>query len=163
LLRKESAIDCTGPSGTGVVGFSGGGKNVLTHVLAELLRVPAERRLIKLGHPISIVKGHFEVNDAVHDGSPVHSCGQHGRISILRRRHIVFLFTPPPPCLGPHHPKRSKPPIHSLVSANGPSVTSTSPLRRRTVMASFTPLRRFPRIRTFRRSISSTHSSILSS
>jgi hypothetical protein len=50
-----------------------------------------------------------------------------------------------------------------LLSANGPSVTSTLPLRRHTVVAFSGPLRRLPRSRTFRRSISATHSSMLSS
>src|SRR5262249_47746817 len=42
FLRKESSVDRTGFPGTVVVGFGGGGKNVMTHVLTELLRVPAE-------------------------------------------------------------------------------------------------------------------------
>src|SRR5262249_18949918 len=84
FLRKESAIDRAGFSGTVVVGFGGGGRNVTAHVLAELLRVPAERRLVKLRHPISIVKGHFEVNNAVHDASPVHSLDNTGGLQSCR-------------------------------------------------------------------------------
>src|SRR5262245_13535630 len=42
FLGKKSPIDRTGLSGTVVAGFGGDGKNVVSHVLAELLRAPTE-------------------------------------------------------------------------------------------------------------------------
>src|SRR5262249_42335308 len=60
------------------------------------------------------------------------------------------------------HSSTSKPAIHSLVSANGPSVVRTLPFRLRTVTALSTPARRLPVILTPLPSISATHESILS-
>src|SRR5206468_4945036 len=60
------------------------------------------------------------------------------------------------------HSITSKPAIHSLVSANGPSVVRTLPFRLRTVTALSTPARRLPMILTPLPSISATHESILS-
>src|SRR6185312_3954994 len=51
----------------------------------------------------------------------------------------------------------SKPPTYSFVSTNGPSVTSVSPSRTRTVVASDGGRSRSPVSRMSRRSISSTH------
>src|SRR4051794_13857612 len=55
------------------------------------------------------------------------------------------------------HSIRSNPPTCSLVSANGPSDSTTSPARTCTVVASLTGRSRDPNCRTPRASISSTH------
>src|ERR1700761_5984077 len=58
------------------------------------------------------------------------------------------------------HSRMSKPAISSLVSANGPSVSTTSPPRTRTVVALSLRCSSWPRTRTPRPSISSTHASV---
>src|SRR6185437_7200461 len=58
------------------------------------------------------------------------------------------------------HSRMSKPAMCSLVSANGPSAISTSPSRRRTVVASLTDCSWLPSNRTPRESISSVQLSV---
>ena len=56
----------------------------------------------------------------------------------------------------------SKPPTHSFVSVNGPSVTSTLPSRTRTVVASSAGRSRSPTSDSSRPTTSATHSAMLS-
>src|SRR5262245_36868996 len=72
-FREEAAIDRAWLLGASPVGFGRRGKNIVAHLFAKHLRLPAERGLIELRHARPVVVGHFEVNDRVHfahDGPP---------------------------------------------------------------------------------------------
>src|SRR5262249_12818823 len=72
------------------------------------------------------------------------SGSQKGRTSILPSRAMGCLAATSVASSKLAHSSTSKPAIHSLVSANGPSVVRTLPFRLRTVTALSTPARRLP-------------------
>ena len=86
--------------------------------------------------------------------------GWNGRTSIEPNRATGCLAATSIASSGPEHSITSYPAICSFVSANGPSLTSTSPPRTRTVAASRTGRSGAPSRRMLRRSISATQDSV---
>jgi len=68
-LGIETAIDGAGPFGAALVGFSGGGENVIAHLRAEVPGLPAESLRVETRHALAVFGRHFEMNDgiALHD------------------------------------------------------------------------------------------------
>jgi hypothetical protein len=69
FFRVKAPVDRAGPFGAFLVGFRGGCKDIISHVLAKHLRLPAECLLIKLRHTLSVVEWNLKVNDRVHHSS----------------------------------------------------------------------------------------------
>jgi hypothetical protein len=66
ILLIEAAVDHPRILGQAAIHLGRGGDDVIAHLGAEHLQLPAERALVKLGDAVALLVGHFEVNDRAH-------------------------------------------------------------------------------------------------